>query len=106
MPRKKNPPQRDSVKEAYNDFTAYLETMRDEFRSFGEQLDFIAEKTAKIEQRVDAVEQQLGRIEVDIAFMRDELRVIRIALKEKVTTEELHALERRVAKIERQLART
>ena len=87
-----------------------LEDLHSKFDVFGEGLigvkdEFtgVKDELSEVRKKGDATFEEVGHLRVDMEFVKDELRLIRNELKEKVDRDEFKTLETRVAYIEKRL---
>lgn len=80
-----------------SDYTAILlEEVQDQFRAFGESLDFVRDDVQEIKARLD-------RIEFEILDIKAELKALRSLLEKKADREYVEKLERRIVRLEHEL---
>lgn len=120
------PPKKDDP--GYDYVGVLLEAVQNDFKAFGEGLEFIKtelsavkekgettfeelgrfkeETTAnfiRVDERFDRIELRLDRIEAEIKSIKSELQELKTVLMKKADIEKLQELERRVIRIEETL---
>lgn len=63
----------------------------------------LSNNQAKVTTKVDATFEKVGKVSEDMEFVKDELRLIRNELKEKVDRDEFMVLEKRVVFLEKKM---
>jgi hypothetical protein len=84
-----------------------LEEFKEQFKIFGEGLEFLQEKVNKIdniEKQLEFIEKKLIIIEREISDIKAEVKIIRTVLDKKADIDLLNKLERRVIILENELA--
>ena len=87
-----------------------LEEVRDNFRAFGESLDFAQKKgdatfeeVGRIREELEEMNYRLNNIEQEVSAIRNEINSFKIILTQKADVEFLKTLEARLVIVERQL---
>lgn len=112
---RKAPPNRGASDQAYGEFVVVLEKVYSEIDALGEGQDLMREQMQqgfselreaiqKLDQRVTTLEIKVSELIKDMTFVKQEIRLIRHGLTQKVNREEFEMLEGRVAKLEKELA--
>ncbi len=112
---RKAPPNRGASDQAYGEFVVVLEKVYSEIDALGEAQDLMKDQmnsrfdtleaaVRQLDQRVTTLEIKVGELIDDMAFVKQEIRLIRHDLTQKVNREEFEMLESRVAKLEKELA--
>ena len=69
------------------------------------KMDVLVEGFTALESRLTKVERRVEKMSSDVTILKIEMGMIRYQLEEKPWRSDLHVLERRITKLERQLAR-
>lgn len=80
------------------EFTVILEDLKSQFRVFGEGLE-------GLDNKVDDIIEMTGKNTENIEIMKSDIAFIKTELRKFVRVEEFETLERRVALLEKKLAR-
>lgn len=93
------------TKELHGDYDRQGKFLLDEFKHqasiIAEQYGSLNKKVDKIDSKLDATFEEVGHLLENMDFVKDELRLIRNELKEKVGRDEFIALEKRVIFLEK-----
>lgn len=111
---KKIPPNRGTDGKAYNDFVVVLENVYSEIDALRESQDLMREKMEQgfselgeaiqnLDHRVTALEVKINQLAEDMAHVKQEIRLIRHDLSQKVNREEFEILTERVDRLEKEL---
>ena len=98
----------------YKDFTAVLENIYSAFDTLREQQDLLNEKMGrsfaeigeaidKLDVRLAALEAKATQLTEDMAHLKQEIRLMRHDLSQKVNREEFEILTERIARLEKEL---
>lgn len=80
---------------------AILESLRSDFKVFGEALMGVKEKGDATFEAVGKLQEDVSALKEDMVIVKDELGLIRNELKAKVGRDEFNLLEKRVINLEK-----
>lgn len=109
--KKKLPPVRSSVAEAYNDFAVVYENTQTQIAVLAENIQTLDEKMergfADMRREMVGIDKRLMRVEVtvmgleeDMKEVKEEVKLIRKEMKSDITAEKYNELKRRVEILE------